>query len=85
MEIVNIKTALTLRVKIGDRQVAFSTKAIRGERKGLMNVPEAKELVPYEVHSIHLSESSMPWYDLEDPIKIQILWSNVLSVQQEGI
>jgi hypothetical protein len=84
METINLKSPIVFHVMLGEekRDVAFSTKTFRGKRGGTGNIPEAKEHIPYEVNAIVI-DSSHPWFDLPQPVTITVLWSNVLSVQQE--
>lgn len=85
VETINLKSAVVVRVQIGDdkRVCAFSTKTIRGERGGRGNTPEPKEHVPFKVTDICI-DSTDPWYRLEHPILLEVIWSNVLSVQHEN-
>ena len=59
-EIVNLKSALTFRVVIEDRECAFTTKTFRGKNIGRGNIPESREHVPYDVYAI-VVESTHPW------------------------
>lgn len=81
METVNLKTAIVFRTLINGKECAFSTKTFRGKRLGL-NHPQPKDMVLYKAFEIVI-ESAMPWYTLETPVSIEILWSNVLSFQEE--
>jgi hypothetical protein len=85
METINLKSPITFRVALSAEQiVAWSTKTFRGKRGGRGTVPEPKEHVLFEVTDIAI-EATNPWYTLSEPVRVQILWSNVLSVQYEKI
>lgn len=83
METVTLKSAITFYILIGGRECAFTTRSFQGKRGGGGNIPEPKDHVPYTVSYI-LIESTNPWYKLEKPVTIAILWSNVLNIQYAG-
>jgi hypothetical protein len=81
MEIVNLKTAVTLRIDLG-RIVAFSTKTLYGECMTQGSSRRPSDHVDYKVKAIVI-DSADPWFDLPTALRVDLLWSNVLSVQQE--
>jgi hypothetical protein len=83
METVNLKAALTFRIMLHGKPVAFTTKTFRGERGGRGTIPDPQERVLYTVHEITLNSDTTPWLPLESRPRIEIIWSNVLSVQHE--
>ena len=86
MIVVNLKSAVTFRVDLKVREghvvVAWSTKTFRAE-KGPSTIPEPKQHVAFDVTEIALDSRDTPWYHLNPPIRMSVLWSNVLSVQHE--
>lgn len=60
----------------------FSTKTFRAD-SSMTTKPDPKDHVSFDVLEIALDNSSIPWLDLTPPQRIDILWSNVLSVQYE--
>jgi len=84
METINLKAAITFRVMIGDRPTAFTTRTFRGERRGrhVVTIPEAGDRVAYQVAEIAI-DSQYPWLPVND-VGVDVLWSNVLSVQRDG-
>jgi len=87
METVNLKTAITFRVKIGSEVAsqicAFTTKTFRGERNTHYDAAKPSDHIPYRVHDI-LIEGSQPWYTLQEPLGMLVLSSNILSRQPEA-
>jgi hypothetical protein len=86
-EILNLKSAITFRVVIQDKVCSFTTNVFRGKNVGRGNIPDPKDHVPYDVYDILLdsSSTSSPWYTLDKPATITVLWSNVKSVQLEKL
>ena len=86
-EIINLKSAIVFRVLIQDTVCAFSTHTFRGKNVGRGNIPDPKDHVPYEVYDILLNadSTSTPWYTLDKPLQVNILWSTVKSVQLEKV
>jgi hypothetical protein len=84
METINLKTAITFRVLLGEeeREVAFSTKTFRAKRCTYGKIPEPKDHVPFEVAAITI-DAKEPWFDLPKPALVTVIWSNVLSVQYD--
>lgn len=84
-EIVTLKSAITIvdnrMFSSGPQTLTFDIKAFRGTKK-TDKVPSASDRVPYEVEAVRINSDSTPWYDLAEPVTIQILWSNVISRQQ---
>lgn len=82
METVNLKTAITFRVVLHDKPCAFTTKTFRGKRSGrhVVTIPSPTDRVSYQVQEIAI-DSTLPWLTVD--VGIDVLWSNVLSVQRE--
>jgi hypothetical protein len=82
--VVNLKSALTFRIDLAGKAVAWSSKTFRAIRQP-QTIPEPKEHVAFDVTEIALDSRDVPWYSLNPPIRISVLWSNVLSVQHEEV
>jgi len=81
--VINLKSAITFRVPIGTRNCAFSTKTFRGIQLSLSKAkPDPKEQIRFRVTDIVI-DSADPWFVLQEPVVLEIIWSNVLSVQHE--
>jgi len=83
METINLKAAITFRVILHDKATAFTTKTFRGERSGrhVVTIPEAGDRVAFRVAEIAI-DSQYPWLPVN--LGVDVLWSNVLSVQRDG-
>ena len=83
MEVVNLKAAITFRIPLTEEQtVAWSTKSFRGKR-GRPETPDPKDHVTFDVYEITIDSRDIPWFAFNQPQRITVLWSNVLSVQYE--